>query len=436
MVGPIGLTIRMYHVGFGDCFLLTFHYKTKDQHLLIDFGTTRLTKKYMLKVAEDISLQTEGKLDAVLATHRHKDHLSGFATSKDPSEKSSGSVIAGLRPELVSMTWTEDPMLDEKATGPVEREGNLSFIASLRSMQLVAERAQQVAASEKRARRYKVSSEMEALSEINIPNKSALQNLLTMSGSDNTEFLHYRRKTRLNRMFRAVRFHVLGPPTVEQSAKVRRQVARHKDEYWHLSNYWSLIERAFLRDEKKPDIPFTKRYRVSRKPSHAKWLVDRMRDPMASDLLRISRVMDRAINNTSVILLIEVGGKKLLFPGDAQIESWDYVLNGPHAEKNRELLSGVSVYKTGHHASLNGTPKTLWNLFRERKDINENGELVCLLSSRIDIHGKKQRGSEVPRGKLVKALESGSTLIATPWDIPKKKKFTKVQSEVHQIAFE
>jgi hypothetical protein len=146
--------------------------------------------------------------------------------------------------------------------------------------------------------------------------------------------------------------------------------------------------------------------------------------------------MDRAINNTSIILLIEVGGKKLLFPGDAQIESWDYVLNGPHAEKNRELLSGVTVYKAGHHASLNGTPKTLWSIFRERKDINENGELVCLLSSRIDIHGNKHRGSEVPRSKLVGALESGSTLIATPWDIPKTKKFTKVQSEVHHMTFE
>ena len=33
----------MYQVGFGDCFLLTFHYaKGDDRHILIDFGSTKL----------------------------------------------------------------------------------------------------------------------------------------------------------------------------------------------------------------------------------------------------------------------------------------------------------------------------------------------------------------------------------------------------------
>jgi hypothetical protein len=32
------------------------------------------------------------------------------------------------------------------------------------------------------------------------------------------------------------------------------------------------------------------------------------------------------MNNTSVILFFEVGSKKLLFPGDAQIENWSYAL--------------------------------------------------------------------------------------------------------------
>ena len=78
MAGPNALSIRMYHVGFGDCFLLTFHYSTIDRHLLIDFGTTRQTKEYMKLVAKDIKARCNGKIDAVLLTHRHKDHLSGF----------------------------------------------------------------------------------------------------------------------------------------------------------------------------------------------------------------------------------------------------------------------------------------------------------------------------------------------------------------------
>ena len=34
--GPSQVTIRMYNIGFGDCFLLSFHYANEDRHLLID----------------------------------------------------------------------------------------------------------------------------------------------------------------------------------------------------------------------------------------------------------------------------------------------------------------------------------------------------------------------------------------------------------------
>ena len=39
---PPSVRVRMYQVGFGDCFLLTFFYKApaKSRHVLIDIGTT------------------------------------------------------------------------------------------------------------------------------------------------------------------------------------------------------------------------------------------------------------------------------------------------------------------------------------------------------------------------------------------------------------
>ncbi len=40
----------MYPVGFGDCFLLGFHYAGyDDRFVLIDFGSTELTRKRMPK---------------------------------------------------------------------------------------------------------------------------------------------------------------------------------------------------------------------------------------------------------------------------------------------------------------------------------------------------------------------------------------------------
>ena len=73
------------------------------------------------------------------------------------------------------------------------------------------------------------------------------------------------------------------------------------------------------------------------------------------------------MNNTSVILLFEVGARPL-FPGDAQVENWSYALeDAPDHEATRALLADVDLYKVGHHGSLNATPKKLlWEGFRKR----------------------------------------------------------------------
>src|SRR6266699_3162843 len=84
---PTSATIRTYHVGFGDCFLISFEYSRKsERHVLVDFGSTGfpkgVPKSRMMDIAKNIKQRTGGKLHAVVATHRHRDHISGFATEK------------------------------------------------------------------------------------------------------------------------------------------------------------------------------------------------------------------------------------------------------------------------------------------------------------------------------------------------------------------
>ena len=125
-------------------------------------------------------------------------------------------------------------------------------------------------------------------------------------------------------------------------------------------------------------------------------------------MLELVRILDKVLNNTSVILLFEFAGRKLLFPGDAQIENWSYALeDAPDAKKTAALLADVDVYKVGHHGSLNATPKkALWENFRKR----QGRKLCTLLSTMPGKHGSTRSDTEVPRQTLLKALETESEL--------------------------
>jgi hypothetical protein len=83
---------------------------------------------------------------------------------------------------------------------------------------------------------------------------------------------------------------------------------------------------------------------------------------------QFSLQLDSAINNTSLVLAIELeeSGKVLLFPGDAQVGSWlswhEYkwkVRRGNKVETitAEDLLNKTALYKVSHHGSHNATVK-------------------------------------------------------------------------------
>jgi hypothetical protein len=448
---PSSLTIRAYQVGFGDCFLLTFKYpkaKTTDRerHVLIDFGSTGMPKglkadEQMMKVAEDIQKRSGGKLQIVVATHRHKDHISGFTTKKDGS--GTGEIIAGLKPEIVIQPWTEDPKAKDPPKKKSKKKLQLAkglaatplYISSLDDMNSLAEAAyaevMHLSSSKFRVKIDEdLADQIAFLSNDNgLPNRAAVANL---AGMGKNHYVNYGYQLDLTRLLPGVKAHFLGPPNLDQHAEIQQQKSTDKNEFWMLQGaargFWQLqaatgeLIQDFTtgNDQLFPDADAYQDFF----PSQSRWFIRQLRTLRGQQLNGLVRILDKSMNNTSVILLLEVGGKKLLFPGDAQIENWEYALS---KEENLKILEDVHLYKVGHHGSRNATPRTLWKNFAQKQEKGEKGErLQTVVSTMRGKHGHSKSHTEVPRGTLVKELTDLSDYQSTERAAENKKLYLEL----------
>src|SRR5262245_21974845 len=109
--------IRMYKQGLGDCFLLTFPREARPFHMLLDCGalnSRHYDSELMREVVRDIAEVTGGRLDALVATHEHWDHISGFHSSQ------AQELFDDIKVERVWVAWTEDP--DSEAAMELKKE--------------------------------------------------------------------------------------------------------------------------------------------------------------------------------------------------------------------------------------------------------------------------------------------------------------------------
>ena len=94
--------IRMYRQGLGDCFLITFRRpKTTNFNVVIDCGVLNGSPKGSDRIkaaVTNIAAETSGRLNLLIATHEHADHLSGFNKVRDIWEK--------FEIERIWLAWT------------------------------------------------------------------------------------------------------------------------------------------------------------------------------------------------------------------------------------------------------------------------------------------------------------------------------------------
>ena len=417
---PTSVTLRSYQVGFGDCFLLTFNYGESAgadrRHVLIDFGSSAKPKTGSVTlsvIAEKIAQACNGKLHAIVATHRHSDHISGFGGK-------TGKILAALNPDVVVQPWTEHPDAQpgaKKAPAVIER--GKGFIGALADMHAVAGSALQEIQSLRTTKTVK--EQLRFLGEDNIANRAAIDTLMGMKCTHS--YVHYGSKSGLESVLPGVRIHVLGPPTLTQSRAIEKQRSEDPDEFWHLQALAAKRSASTGRDV----FPRARKMTGAALPLETRWFLPRVEAVRGEQLLEIVRILDKQMNNTSVILLFEVGKKKLLFPGDAQLENWMHALKeSDEAAANRTLLAGVDVYKVGHHGSLNATPKSLWKLFTKKGSATKKNRLTTVMSTMAGKHGSSDRDTEVPRSKLVMALTEESSFFTT-------QKLTKATGPFHTI---
>jgi ribonuclease BN (tRNA processing enzyme) len=417
--------IRMYQVGFGDCFLMSLEYDQPlpdgraERHMLIDYGSTRSAREHrakgrMSEVAKLIADHTHGQLDVVVLTHRHKDHLFGF------SDNTGAETIRDLKPKLVLRPWTEDPDLPAIADGPAVAPADPAAAIGADSARFSRSLSEAQDAVGLLAARPGLHAGLKAAAEDQLKNADAIAFLDELSADGRGRYLFAGSDPDTSEVLPGLAITVLGPPTIEQDPRAAKQ--RDEDpQYWMLALRTSLREAAAATSRGSGAQPTV---RVG--PGPVRWLILRLAQQKIRSVARLVRKLDDALNNTSLILLIEVGNLSMLFPGDAQIENWQFTLDRvPLEPELRQKLAAVDLYKVGHHGSRNATPRSLHALWVDRPDTLPR--LTALMSTRPDVHGESE-ATAVPRATLVTALEQVASLISTD-DLDQGEPFVELVAE-------
>ncbi len=424
-----GVKIRMYRHGLGDCFLLAFPGEDgSNRYMMIDCGILLNApgeEKRMLRVMNDVREATGDRLDVLVVTHEHWDHVSGFQHAKERFTDEKFQV------DEIWLAWTEDP--DSTQAQELERINERAF----RIVQ-AARLKMNLGADE---RSHRLADQLGSLNAfLGIGPESQASGLGFSTRTDEAMDLVRTRKgsrvsyhlpgTFLERAsIPGFRFYVLGPPTgVELKRSDPRKGEAYGPEAGHQALFLGMGDvlgpDAINEDDAELARPFDRSVGVSLEEARTHdWFagsyfeakdetgqgVDwrRIDGSWLESASQLALQLDGAINNTSLVLAMEVvqTGEVLLFPGDAQAGSWrswgEVVFEIPDGTEKRrvtgtQLLSRTAFYKVGHHGSHNAT-------LRAKGLELMSGDLVAMIP--VDrATASRYKGWEMPFGPLYEAL--------------------------------
>lgn len=340
---PRTIRVRMYRVGFGDCFLLSLPIAKGSgaaeghRHVLVDCGVHGQGDINTMEAAiENIAKVTDRTLAAVIATHSHQDHISGFAKY--------GDKFSGFDIEEVWLPWCENP--DDGTALKLQRKH-----AALAD-QLDEHFQAQVKAARPEARTPERKAAKEAVANL-VGNQKALQ-LLRSGFGVNARVRYLEAGDSLSNPadIPGLSVRVLGPP---RDQKFLAKMDPPEDQRYLRLGAGGQTEMA---NELRP---FTQRWLAARDDEQLAHLAlssaeekKLKQDLTDASLDGLAFALDQAKNNTSLVTLFVFRGQYLLFPGDAQYGNWKFWLDQSEAE---DILPRINFLKVAHHGSHNATPK-------------------------------------------------------------------------------
>ncbi len=426
--------VRMYRQGLGDCFLLAFPGEGRPSYVLIDCGlvTSAPNREKIQQVVADIGQATNNRIDLLIVTHEHWDHVSGFLEAADGFRK--------IEIENLWLAWTEDETHDLAQKILTER----------------SQRFADVRAALGRAREQNGMAHIRGLLEFFGDGDAGL---LGASGGRGTvaalkqaralcktapRYCYPKEELKVPGAV-GVRVYVLGPPLSQEKLERIDPTAAGHETYTEADGMALDARRSFLmaaryggtattfdsqgedRDLFDLSFPFDRSYRICEADAKTDLFFQqnygfaeaetpkpgpewrRIDDDWLDAAEDLALRLDRLTNNTSLALAFELvnSGKVLLFPADAQVGNWmswhDHTWTIQDGDRFRDvdakdLLARTVLYKVGHHGSHNATLRD-----KGLKMMN-HPDLVAMVPVDVKTAHEKKRWKKMPFLPLVADL--------------------------------
>jgi len=307
------LVVYAYNVRFGEAILLKVPDGGKNRFILVDAGNWQSGQaglnKPLLDALKDIHKRTNGKIDLYVMTHEHMDHVEGLRAADSKGCK--------FDIDTVWMTASSEPGYYDSHEDAREKKRALQeAVAAFRALSVTAGQA----------------TDTKMMYELNAARTVDCVDFIRKASRKDPYYVYRDCDLRNKHPFSDASLRILAPE--EDTSVYYKSILESVPRYSLDAAGTSSTYRKSL------PLPLPGVYGGAFYD-----LIERMDGAFSESVFAI----DKAANDTSIVFELTWRGKRLLFTGDAEQESWEKMYENTSLEP-------VDIFKIGHHGSSNARP--------------------------------------------------------------------------------